>query len=84
MNIGQVFKMVAVAARVKEPSSWAGAAAIIQGAGVLFPQWAGILTGVAALLGAVAVKIPERGAQVPQVPDSGPLAQVVGPQNGGP
>ena len=61
MKINEALKSVAVASRVKEPSSWAGAAVIIQGAGVFFPQYAAILTALGALLGAVAVKLPEGG-----------------------
>lgn len=61
MKFNEALHGVAVAARVKEPSSWAGAAVILQGVAYLFPQWSGIILAVSALLGAVAVKLPEAG-----------------------
>lgn len=53
--------------RVKEPATWAGVAVVLQAVAPFLPQWSGIIMGVSALLGAVAVKLPERGAD-----DAGP------------
>lgn len=81
MKWSEFLKSVAVASRVREPSSWAGAAVIVQGAAAFFPQYGLLITAVSAALGAVAVKLPET---VGAVPESGPLASVVGPEGGGP
>jgi hypothetical protein len=48
--------------RAKEPTTWAGLALILQAVAPLVPGWGGVLMGVSAVLGAVAVKLPERGA----------------------
>ena len=61
MKWSEFLQGVAVAARVREPSSWAGGAVIVQGLGVVFPQYAAVLMAVSAILGAVAVKLPEAG-----------------------
>jgi len=45
--------------RLKEPSTWAGFAAILQAAKFFFPQYAMIIDGLTALVGALAVKLPE-------------------------
>jgi hypothetical protein len=51
--------MRAIATRAKEPSTWAGLAAVMQAAKLFFPQYAVILDGVTALAGSVAVALPE-------------------------
>lgn len=84
MNIGELLKNIAIAARVKEPSSWAGAAVVIQGAGMVFPQYAVILTAIAGLLGGVAVLVPERGAAAVPAAVPGADAGAVGPFHAGP
>lgn len=53
--------------RAKEPATWAGVAVVLQAVAPFLPQWSGIIMGLSALLGAVAVKLPERGAD-----DAGP------------
>lgn len=53
--------------RAKEPATWAGVAVVLQAVAPFLPQWSGIILGLSALLGAVAVKLPERGAD-----DAGP------------
>ena len=53
--------------RAKEPATWAGVAVVLQAVAPFFSQWSGIIMGLSALLGAVAVKLPERGAD-----DAGP------------
>ena len=53
--------------RVKEPATWAGIAVMLQAIAPFLPQWSGVILGLSALLGAVAVKLPERGAD-----DAGP------------
>lgn len=50
--------------RAKEASTWAGLAIIFQAVAPIFPAWGGVLMGLSALLGAVAVKMPEGGASV--------------------
>lgn len=45
--------------RIKEPSTWAGLAVILQAVAPLVPHWSGVVLAVSALLGAVAVKLPE-------------------------
>lgn len=44
-----------------EPSSWAGIATIVQGVALLLPQYSGIVGPLAALLGALAVGLREKG-----------------------
>lgn len=53
--------------RAREPATWAGVAVVLQAIAPFLPQWSGIILGFSALLGAVAVKLPERGAD-----DAGP------------
>lgn len=45
--------------RLNEPSSHAGLAALSQVLKVFMPQWAGVFDAASALLGALAVAIPE-------------------------
>jgi hypothetical protein len=51
-------------ARLAEPSSWAGLAAIVSTAGpVLFPtQWATVVTVASTIGGFLALVVPEKGA----------------------
>lgn len=53
--------------RAKEPATWAGVAVVLQAVATFLPQWSGIIMALSALVGAVAVKLPERGAD-----DAGP------------
>ena len=53
--------MMKIKQRAKEPSTWAGVAVLLQAAAPFVPQWSGVLLGLSALLGAVAVKLPETG-----------------------
>lgn len=46
----------------REPSSWAGLAAIVQGVSMLLPAWKPVLDGLSMLLGAVAIAQREGGA----------------------
>lgn len=48
--------------RALEPSTWAGLAVVLQAVAPFLPQWSGVLLGLSALLGAVAVKLPESSA----------------------
>lgn len=61
MKWSEFLQGVAVSARVREPSSWAGGAVIVQGLGVVFPQYAAVFMALSAILGTVAVKMPEAG-----------------------
>lgn len=45
--------------RVREPSSWAGLAALLEGVKFLVPQYAGLLVGLQAVMGGVAVVMRE-------------------------
>lgn len=45
--------------RVREPSSWAGLAALVEGVKFVLPQYAGLLVGLQAVLGGVAVILRE-------------------------
>lgn len=47
--------------RMFEPSTWAGVAAMLEGLKFIFPQWAGVLVGVQAMAGGVAVVLREAG-----------------------
>lgn len=47
--------------RAKEPSTWAGLAVMLQAVAQLVPQWSAVIMAVSALVGAVAVKLPEAG-----------------------
>lgn len=49
--------------RLTEPSTWAGFAAILETLKLLMPQWSGVITGLQAIAGGVAVLARERGAQ---------------------
>lgn len=51
--------MNAVIARIKEPSTSAGLAALAQVAKVFFPQWGAVLDAVAMLTASLAVALPE-------------------------
>ena len=46
---------------MKEPSSWAGVAALLGGLRVALPAWAGLLDGIIMLTGAMAVGMKEQG-----------------------
>ena len=49
--------------RFKEPSTYAGIAALLQVAKVFFPVYALAFDGLTAAAGSVAVGMPEKGAQ---------------------
>ena len=51
-----------LAGRAREPSSWAGLAALVEGLKLVLPQYAGLLVGLQAVLGGVAVVMREAGA----------------------
>ena len=51
-----------LAGRVREPSTWAGFAALIEGLKLVLPHYAGVLVGLQAVLGGVAVVMREAGA----------------------
>jgi len=48
---------------LREPSSWAGLAAILQGVAMLAPQYAAVINGVSMLFGGLAVAVREKGGQ---------------------
>ena len=48
--------------RLKEPSTWAGIAGMLQAAAFFFPAHAAVLHGVTAVAGCVAAQLPEGGA----------------------
>lgn len=48
--------------RVREPSTWAGFAAIFQALAYVAPQHAAVLHGLTAVAGCVAAQLPEQGA----------------------
>lgn len=45
--------------RINEPSTWAGAAAMLQLASFFFPQYSAVIVGLQTTLGAVAVVLRE-------------------------
>ncbi|MDP2000364.1 MAG: hypothetical protein Q8K22_12325 [Rhodoferax sp.] len=47
--------------RAREPSTWAGVAALVEGLKFIFPAHAAALVGVQALLGGLAVILRESG-----------------------
>ena len=47
--------------RFREPSTWAGFAAVLEGLKFVLPQYAALLVGVQAVLGGVAVVVRESG-----------------------
>ena len=49
--------------RLKEPSTWAGFAALLQAAKVFFPLQALALDGLTAAVGSLAVALRETGGQ---------------------
>ena len=49
--------------RFKEPSTYAGIAALLQVAKVFFPAYAWVFDGLTAAAGSVAVGMPEKGVQ---------------------
>lgn len=49
--------------RLTEPSTWAGFAGILEGIKLVLPQYAGLITGVQAIAGGVAVLVREQGAK---------------------
>ena len=49
--------------RFKEPSTYAGIAALLQVAKVFFPVYAMAFDGLTAAAGSIAVGMPEKGAQ---------------------
>ncbi len=49
--------------RIKQPSTWAGIAAILGVAKVFFPTWAGVIDGIAIAAGSAAVVMNEAGAK---------------------
>lgn len=49
--------------RFKEPSTWAGLAALLQVAKVFFPVYALAFDGLTAAAGSFAMALPENGAQ---------------------
>ena len=46
--------------RIKEPSTWAGLAALLQVVKIFFPVYGLVFDGLAAAAGSVAVAMPER------------------------
>jgi hypothetical protein len=48
--------------RLAEPSTWAGFAGILEGVKLVFPHYAGLITGVQAIAGGLAVLVREQGA----------------------
>lgn len=50
--------------RLVEPSTWAGFAAILETFKMLFPAYAGAITGLQAIAGGVAVLVREKGGAV--------------------
>ena len=48
-------------ARLREPSTWAGMAAALEAAKLLFPSSAGLLTSVQTIAGGVAMLMREAG-----------------------
>lgn len=48
--------------RVKEPSTWAGLAAILQAVGFFFPQYAVLVNAATVLAGCAAGAMPERAS----------------------
>ena len=48
--------------RLREPSTWAGIAGMLQAAAYFFPAHAAMLHGVTAVAGCVAAQLPEGGA----------------------
>jgi hypothetical protein len=53
--------------RLKEASTWAGFAAILQALKVLLPQHSLVLDGLTAVAGTVAAIVPDKGATVEAV-----------------
>lgn len=51
--------------RLKEASTWAGLAAILQALKVILPQHSLVLDGLTAVAGTVAAVVPEKGAAAP-------------------
>lgn len=49
--------------RLKEPSTWAGLAALLQVMKVFFPVYAIVFDGLTAAAGSFAVAMPEKGMQ---------------------
>lgn len=47
--------------RIREPSTWAGFAGILQGLKAVFPQHSAVLDGLTMLAGAAGAMIPEKG-----------------------
>lgn len=47
--------------RVTEPSTWAGFAGILEGIKLVLPQYSGLITGVQAIAGGIAVLVREKG-----------------------
>jgi hypothetical protein len=47
--------------RLKEPSTWAGLAGIMQGLGAMFPAYAAVFHGLTMVAGGVAVMVREGG-----------------------
>ena len=52
--------------RLKEPSTWAGIAGILQAASFFFPAHAVALNGLTVVAGCVAAQLPEQGGQLAQ------------------
>lgn len=48
--------------RIKEPSTWAGVAALLEVAKLMFPAWAAVFVALQGAAGAVAVAVREGGA----------------------
>lgn len=47
--------------RLKEPSTWAGVSALLEGLKFVLPQYAGLIVGLQAVFGGVAVVAREAG-----------------------
>lgn len=50
-----------VSGRLTEPSTWAGFIGILEGLKMVVPQYAGLITGIQAIVGAVGVLAREKG-----------------------
>ena len=48
--------------RIKEPSTWAGVAALLEVAKLMFPAWEAVFVALQGAAGAVAVAVREGGA----------------------
>ena len=61
--------------RLREPSTWAGIAGILQAASFFFPAHALALNGLTAVAGCVAAQLPEQGGTEAQGAGNGSNSQ---------